>query len=135
MQKDDLAKKIEELKSQKFSTLDRLALGVNKKIGSFGFFILVFIWTIGWLSWNTLGPIDLRFDPFPAFVLWLFISNMIQLFFLPLILIGQDLQSRQADLRAEVDFEINRRAEEESREILKILEEQQKEIQQLLRKP
>jgi len=135
MQKDDLAKKIEELKSQKFSTLDRLALGVNKKIGSFGFFILVFIWTIGWLSWNTLGPIDLRFDPFPAFVLWLFISNMIQLFFLPLILIGQDLQSRQADLRAEVDFEINRRAEEESREILKRLEEQQKEIQQLLRKP
>ena len=135
MQKDDLAKKIEELKSQKFSTLDRLALGVNKKIGSFGFFILVFIWTIGWLSWNTLGPIDLRFDPFPAFVLWLFISNMIQLFFLPLILIGQDLQSRQADLRAEGDFEINRRAEEESREILKRLEEQQKEIQQLLRKP
>ncbi|OHA02275.1 MAG: hypothetical protein A3H71_00965 [Candidatus Sungbacteria bacterium RIFCSPLOWO2_02_FULL_48_13b] len=126
---------MEELKSQKFSTLDRLALGVNKKIGSFGFFILVFIWTIGWLSWNTLGPIDLRFDPFPAFVLWLFISNMIQLFFLPLILIGQDLQSRQADLRAEVDFEINRRAEEESREILKRLEEQQKEIQQLLRKP
>src|SRR3989344_2111307 len=135
MQKDDLAKKIEELKSQKFSTLDRLALGVNKKIGSFGFFILVFIWTIGWLSWNTLGPIDLRFDPFPAFVLWLFISNMIQLFFLPLILIGQDLQSRQADFRAEVDFEINRRGEEESREILKRLEEQQKEIQQLLRKP
>jgi uncharacterized membrane protein len=132
MPKDDIAQKIAELKSQKFSLLDRFALTTNKRIGSFGFFILIVIWTASWLVWNILAPIEWRFDPYPAFVLWLFLSNMIQLFFLPLILIGQDLQGRQADLRAEVDFEINRRADEENREILKRLEQQQRE--QLLRK-
>ncbi len=59
------------------------------------------------------APKHLRFDPFPGFVLWLFISNMIQLFLMPLIMIGQNLQSREADQRAENDYEVNCKAEKE----------------------
>ncbi len=131
---NELNKKIAELNSQKFTGLDRFAIWTNKQIGSFRFFLLLLAWTIFWLVWNTFGPKELRFDPFPAFVLWLFISNMIQLLFLPLIMVGQELESRRSDMRAEIDFEINRRAEEENREILARLEEQQKEIHQLLKK-
>ncbi len=40
------------------------------------------------------APKSLRFDPYPGFVLWLFISNMIQLFLMPLLLIGQNLLGR-----------------------------------------
>jgi hypothetical protein len=29
---------------------------------------------------NTLATEELRFDPYPGFVLWLFVSNMIQIF-------------------------------------------------------
>ncbi|MBI2097178.1 MAG: DUF1003 domain-containing protein [Candidatus Sungbacteria bacterium] len=130
---EELAKQIAELNSQKFSQLDRFALWINKQIGSFRFFLLLLAWTVLWLAWNSFGPDALRFDPFPAFVLWLFISNMIQLLFLPLLMVGQELESRRSDLRAEIDFEINRRAEEENREILKRLEEQQREIHQLLK--
>ena len=42
------------------------------------------------------APTDLRFDPYPAFVLWLFISNMIQIFLMPLLMVGQNLQAKRA---------------------------------------
>ncbi|MEK7496218.1 MAG: DUF1003 domain-containing protein, partial [Patescibacteria group bacterium] len=78
------------------------------------------------------APSEFRFDPFPAFALWLFISNMIQLFFLPLIMIGQNLQNRHAELRAENDFEINLKAEREIEAILINLEKQEEMISKIL---
>jgi uncharacterized membrane protein len=98
---------------QSFTLLERLALMVTTRVGSPGFFLLIATWTVAWLFWNTLGPRHLRFDPAPAFVLWLFISNMIQIFLMPLIMVGQNLLSRHAELRAEADFEINQKAERE----------------------
>ena len=85
-----------------------------------------------WLTWNIFAPKELRFDPFPAFVLWLFISNMIQLFLMPLIMVGQNLQSQHADGRAEADFEINKQAELEIETILIHLENQNKVIMEIL---
>jgi uncharacterized membrane protein len=99
------------------SKLDRLALWITERVGTMLFFVLVFAWTVSWLLWNMFGPQHLRFDPFPGFVFWLFISNMIQLFLMPLIMIGQNLQSRTADQRAESDYEVNCKAEVEIREI------------------
>jgi uncharacterized membrane protein len=89
-----------------------------------GFFIIVFVWTIVWLGWNTLGPKESRFDPFPAFVLWLFLSNVLQIFLMPLIMIGQNLQGRHAEARAESDFDVNVKAEKEIETILLHLEQQ-----------
>jgi len=71
-----------------------------------------------------LPPPDFRFDVVPAFALWLFISNMIQLFILPLIMIGQNLQGRHAELRVENDFEINLKSEKEIETILSELKKQ-----------
>ena len=95
------------------SALDRLALWITQRVGTMFFFAIIFVWTTGWLLWNMFAPKQLRFDPFPGFVLWLFISNMIQLFLMPLIMIGQNLQSREADQRAENDYEVNCKAEKE----------------------
>ena len=106
------------------SALDKLALWITDHVGSMNFFFLIFIWTITWLGWNTLAPTSLRFDPFPAFVLWLFISNMIQIFLMPLIMIGQNLQSKHSEMRAEEDFIVNKKAESEVETILKHLENQ-----------
>ena len=78
-------------------------------------------------------PKHLRFDPFPAFVLWLFISNMIQLFLMPLIMIGQNLQSNQTDFRSETDLKINMLAAVENETILLHLEYQNKIILQILK--
>jgi uncharacterized membrane protein len=122
------------LDSKKASMLDRLALWITNKVGSMGFFVLIFIWTISWLGWNIFAPEKLRFDPYPAFVLWLFISNMIQLFLLPLIMIGQNLQSQHSEHRAETDLKINELAEMENETILIHLENQNAMMLDILKK-
>jgi uncharacterized membrane protein len=119
---------------QKLSRLDKLALWITKNVGTMGFFFVIFLWTAGWLGWNSLVPKEVRFDPFPAFVLWLFISNMIQIFLMPLIMIGQNLQSDHAEVRAEADFEVNTKAELEIETILMHLENQNKIILEILKK-
>jgi uncharacterized membrane protein len=120
------------LKHEKVSALDKLALWITQHVGSMGFFLIIFIWTVIWLSWNILAPAAARFDPYPAFVLWLFISNLIQLFLMPLIMIGQNLQSNQADARSEADYEVNKQAEREIETILAHLENQNKLIIEIL---
>jgi uncharacterized membrane protein len=119
---------------QKLSPLDKLALWITKHVGTMGFFFVIFLWTVVWLGWNSLAPKEVRFDPFPAFVLWLFISNMIQIFLMPLIMIGQNLQSDHAEVRAEADFEVNTKAEREIETILMHLENQNKIILEILKK-
>lgn len=116
------------------TVLDRLALWITNRVGSMGFFFLIFFWTVTWLSWNTLAPVEWRFDPFPAFVLWLFLSNMIQIFLMPLIMVGQNLQSVHAEIRAEEDFIINKKSEQEIETILKHLEHQNELILEILKK-
>ena len=109
---------------EKLNRLDRLALFITNKVGTPGFFLIIFLWTILWLGWNIFAPDALRFDPYPAFVLWLFISNMVQILLMPLIMVGQNLQGRHAEARAEADFEVNTKAELEIETILLHLERQ-----------
>lgn len=116
------------------SKLEKLAIWITDKVGTMGFFLIIFVWTIFWLGWNALGPESSRFDPFPAFVLWLFISNMVQIFLMPLIMVGQNLQGRHAEARAEADFEINTKAELEIETILQHLENQNDLILQVLKR-
>lgn len=107
---------------------ERFAVWITDKVGTMGFFFIIFFWTVAWLGWNTLAPAHLRFDPYPAFVFWLFISNMIQIFLMPLIMIGQNLQGKHAEIRAENDYQVNLKAEKEIAE----LKEQLTEIHNLL---
>jgi uncharacterized membrane protein len=127
-------KNVNKIHRERMSKLDKLALIVTNKIGTMGFFLIIFSWTFSWLSWNILAPKELRFDPYPAFVLWLFISNLIQLHLMPLLLIGQNLQGKHAELRSEHDFETDKKAEQEIEAILMHLENQQSLILQILKK-
>jgi uncharacterized membrane protein len=112
--------------------LERLAIWITDRVGTMGFFLIIFSWTLFWLGWNTVAPHKLRFDPLPAFALWLFISNMIQIFLMPLIMVGQNLQGRHAEKRAEADFELNTKAEREIEAILMRLENQNELILKIL---
>jgi uncharacterized membrane protein len=57
---------------------------------------------------------------------------MIQILLMPLIMIGQNLQGRHAELRAESDYEVNVHAEEEIERIIQRLDEQ-KELLEAIR--
>lgn len=99
-----------------------------------GFFFILALWTLGWLFWNLYGPLEWRFDPAPAFVIWLFTSNIIQLVLLPLIMVGQNLEGKFAERRAEADFEINQKTEHEVEIIIAHLENQNELLLELIRK-
>ncbi len=130
----ELRKPIENVNikhQESFTRLEKFAVWITDHIGTMRFFSIILIWTIGWLLWNVFASPGFRFDPFPAFALWLFISNIIQLFFLPLIMIGQNLQGRHAEMRAESDFKINLKAEREIEAILSELEKQSEQISKI----
>jgi uncharacterized membrane protein len=119
---------------QRLTRLERLAVWITDHVGTMGFFLIIFTWTVLWLGWNALGPKGMRFDPAPAFVLWLFVSNMIQIFLMPLLLIGQNLQGRHSEARAEADFEVNTKAEREIETILLHLERQEELQTEILKR-
>src|SRR5438045_2428033 len=99
-----------------------------------GFFFAIAIWTILWLGWNTVGPAELRFDPGPSFLAWLFVSNLLQLHLMPLIMVGQNLQDRYGELVANADFDISQRTEAEVGAILQHLTNQNDVMLEILRR-
>lgn len=117
-----------------FSPLEHFAVKVTKGVGTIGFFLILSFWTLSWLLWNLYAPVALRFDPAPAFVIWLFASNIIQLILLPLIMVGQNLESKFAEQRAQADFEINQKSEHEIEVIIAHLENQNELLLELVRK-
>ncbi len=119
---------------QSLSKTDKLAVWITEHVGTMGFFFIILIWTLIWLGWNMLAPKSMQFDPYPAFVLWLFISNMIQIFLMPLIMVGQNLQGRHSEFRAQADFEVNVKAEQEIETILMHLENQNELMLQILKR-
>lgn len=119
---------------ESLSLSERLAVLMHRRIGSMGFFFLLLVWTIAWLGWNIVAPYEMRFDPAPAFVIWLFASNILQLIFLPVIMVGQNIEGRAAERRAQADFEINQRTEEEVKVMIGHLENQNELLLEILRK-
>lgn len=117
-------KNVDQDVKESFSRLDKFAIWITEKIGTIGFFLIIVLWTFVWLGWNIFVPEKYQFDPYPAFVLWLFISNMIQIFLMPLLLIGQNIQGKHSEARSEHDLEVNIKAEKEIELVLGHLEYQ-----------
>lgn len=117
-----------------FSPLEHFAIRITHGVGTIGFFFVLAFWTLSWLLWNLYGPFEWRFDPAPAFVIWLFASNIIQLVLLPLIMVGQNLEGKFAEQRAQADFEIDQQAEHEIEIIIAHLENQNELLLELIRK-
>ena len=134
IRKEFPVKNVNVIHRSRMSKMDKLALLITERIGTMGFFFIIFAWTVVWLGWNILAPKNLMFDPFPACVLWLFISNLIQLHLMPLLLIGQNIQGKHAELRSEHDFETDKKAEKEIETILLHLANQQDLIVKILEK-
>lgn len=120
------------LQREHLTKTQRLAAWITEKVGTMGFFYILITWTVVWLGWNMFAPAGLRFDPFPGFILWLFISNMIQLILMPIIMVGQNLQGYHSDIRAQTDFELNQVAEKEIDTILIHLENQNEMMLKIL---
>ncbi|HEY3332598.1 MAG TPA: DUF1003 domain-containing protein [Capsulimonadaceae bacterium] len=131
-------KNANDVNRDSMSPLDKAAIAVTDRVGSVGFFLIIFAWTVLWTGYNIIatklpGLHWHAFDPFPAFVAYLLISNVIQILLMPLIMVGQNLQGRHTEIRAELDFETNLKAEKEVEVILRHIEHNSELLIHLMR--
>jgi uncharacterized membrane protein len=122
--------------AENLSPLERAAILITDRVGTMAFFLVIVVWTICWTGYNVLATkvpaLHLRsFDPFPAFVAYLLISNVIQITLMPLIMVGQNLQGRHSEARAEADYRVNQQAFADTEAILAHLDAQDRQILEL----
>lgn len=65
---------------------------VARKIGSWRFIALMTVFVTSWVLWNTIGPLEFRFDPWPFLALTLMLSLQAS-YAAPLILLAQNRQT------------------------------------------
>jgi uncharacterized membrane protein len=90
---------------------DRAADKVTDFAGSLKFVYLHSVWFAIWVlcGVGAFGP-GLKFDPFPFGLLTMVVS-LEAIFLSTFVMVSQNRQSARADLRAQLDFETNLRAE------------------------
>lgn len=96
---------------------------VTDRVGTLHFFGLIVLWSTFWLTWNSFAPERLVFDRGPDFLLWLLISNMIQLMLMPLLLIGQNLQGGRMEKLERHNVDVSTKAEREIRDLHRKVDE------------
>jgi uncharacterized membrane protein len=79
---------------------------VARFIGTGRFLVYMTAFIIAWLLWNTLGPSELRFDPFPFIFLTLMLSLQAS-YAAPLILLAQNRQDDRDRVNLEQDRVVN----------------------------
>jgi len=104
---------------------DEIADFLTMEFGTVAFLILNALFFVVWMAAN-LGLLGNRpFDPFPFNLLTMTVS-LEAIFLSIIVLISQNKQSKVADIRQQIDFEINVRAEEEISKILELVDQLRK---------
>lgn len=105
---------------------DRIALAITTAIGTMYAVYFFALFMSGWMLWQ--GHLaHSPFDPYP-FAFLLFIGNIVQLLLMPLIMVGQNIQSRHASLRADEEFKTTVSTYHDMEGIMKHLDEQDQEL-------
>ena len=103
---------------------------VTRWAGSWTFiisiFVILFFWIVINTSWLLFGR---SWDPYP-FILLNFILSTLAAIQTPIILMSQNRQSQKDRIRLQYDYDINKKAEKEIRDVKKQLDE----IEEILRK-
>lgn len=87
---------------ESFGTQDRIALAITTAVGTM-YAVYLFASTMaGWMLWQVASGAA-AFDPYP-FAFLLIMGNIVQLLLMPLIMVGQNLQARHSEARAEEEF-------------------------------
>ena len=76
-----------------------LAAFITRCFGSMWAFYFLVFWMLGWMGLATVGLWIFRFDQYP-FTFLLFLSNLVQLWALPVLAVGQQVLSRASDKQA-----------------------------------
>lgn len=95
---------------------DRMAESVARFVGNMKFVYIHAVLFLLWIILNTVAWIE-HWDRYPFNLLTLVVS-LEAIFLATFVLIAQNRQERRADLRAQLDYEVNVKAEQEVQQIL-----------------
>lgn len=109
---------------------DRIALIITGGVGTMYAVYFFAMFMAGWMLWQTFYA-QKPFDPFP-FAFLLFLGNIVQLLLMPLIMVGQNLQGRHAEIRAEEEFKTTQSSYKDIEQILLHLDIQDKQMKKQL---
>jgi uncharacterized membrane protein len=84
------------------SRQDQIALAITGAIGTMYAVYVFATFMAGWMLLQVVSG-KAAFDPYP-FAFLLFLGNIVQLLLMPLIMVGQNLQSRHAEARSEEEY-------------------------------
>lgn len=115
---------------QAFSYQDKIALFITKSVGTMYAVYFFLLFMMGWILWQEFIT-DQPFDPFP-FAFLLFLGNIVQLLLMPLIMVGQNLQGRHAEIRAEEEYKTMESSYTDIEQILIHLDKQDKQTEKQL---
>jgi len=107
---------------------DKIALAITTAIGTMYAVYFFALFMGGWMLWQAKLS-GHPFDPYP-FAFLLFIGNIVQLLLMPLIMVGQNIQSRHAEIRSDEEFKTTTSSYHDIEHILAHLDAQDEQIKQ-----
>ena len=117
---------VNERHKQSLTTQDRIALFITTAIGTMYAVYFFALCLAGWMLWQ--GKLAHKpFDPYP-FAFLLFMGNIVQLLLMPLIMVGQNIQARHAEIRADEEYKTTMTSYRDIEQILEHLSAQDTEL-------
>lgn len=113
------------------SRSDRFADRISAFTGTMRFVVLHVLLFAAWILLNFVGQ-RYRWDPYPFNFLTLLVS-LEAIFLSTFVLIVQNREAKRSDLRAQLDYEVNLKAEHEVRELKAELKAIHRELESLRR--
>lgn len=111
---------------------DRVALSITSLVGTMYAVYFLVAALAGWMLWQGILSHQ-PFDPYP-FAFLLFMGNIVQLLLMPLIMVGQNIQGKHAELRSEEEYKTTLGSYRDLEAILQKLDEQSAALETLTKK-
>ena len=113
------------------TAVERVADAIAAFSGSIPFLVLHAIWFVLWVGWNTLRPGG--FDPYPFGLLTMIVS-LEAIFLSVFVLLSQNRQAAKDRVRADIEYDVNVKAEMEVATLHAKLDRLNEEIVERLRR-
>ena len=105
-----VSRNVNEEMEEKLPALQRIADWIAWFSGSMPFLIINGLWFVVWIVANTIPPVESQFDPFPFGLLTMIVS-LEAIFLSCFVLISQNRQAAKDKIRADIEYEVNVKAE------------------------
>ncbi len=98
------------------TTVQKTADWIAEFSGSISFLVIHAVLFAIWIGWNVGAPVNIRFDPYPFNFLTMCVS-LEAIFLSVFVLLSQNRQAAKDHVRADIEYEVNLRAELEVAEL------------------